>query len=196
MRRVRFRDEAAQVEKDGVVGPGLVRLDLGQDGVEQIGVMNLRIENLRRRPAHFARDQVETALGVNGRLVFRKDDQGWATLVEARVHPGGDLHSASEGESNVHPVAHLVGGECALDFLNQLLVRRNIREGERGGGTPQSLEMFVQLENAAVIESQPFPNRIAALDRGIEWTHSRLVAMHEPAVDVHDQVAVLFVELL
>ena len=56
--------------------------------------------------------------------------------------------------------------------------------------------MFVQFENAAVIEPQSFPDRVAALHRGIERADAGLVPVHELAVDVHQQVAVLFVELL
>ena len=41
MRRVRLGDETASVEHEGVVGAGIVRFDLGQNGIEQIGVMNL-----------------------------------------------------------------------------------------------------------------------------------------------------------
>ena len=35
-------------------------------------------------------------------------------------------------------------------------------------GATQPIEMFIQFENAAVVEPQPFPDRIAALHRGIE----------------------------
>jgi hypothetical protein len=56
--------------------------------------------------------------------------------------------------------------------------------------------MFVQFENAAIVKSQAFPGRVAALHRRIERTDSRLIAMHETAADVYDQVPVLFVELL
>ena len=101
MGRVRLRDKTAGVEHDRIVRAGVVRFDLGQDGVEQIGVMNLRIEDVRWRPAHLARDQAQPALRVNRRLVLREHDQGRPALVEARIHPGGDLDPAGERETNV-----------------------------------------------------------------------------------------------
>ena len=63
-------------------------------------------------------------------------------------------------------------------------------------GATQPLEVFSQFENAAIVKSQPFPNRIATLHRRIEWTDSGFVTMHEATVDVDDQVAVLLVKLL
>ena len=59
MGRICLRDKAAQVEHQGIVRAGLVGFDLGQDRVQQIRVMNLRVENFGRRPAHFARDQLQ-----------------------------------------------------------------------------------------------------------------------------------------
>ena len=56
--------------------------------------------------------------------------------------------------------------------------------------------MFVQFENAAIIEPQSFPDRVAALDRGIKRADAGLIPVHELAVDVYQQVAVLFVEAL
>jgi hypothetical protein len=56
--------------------------------------------------------------------------------------------------------------------------------------------MFVQFENPALIKSQTFPDRVAALHDGVKRADARLVAMAEFAVDVDQQVAILFVELL
>ena len=50
-------------------------------------------------------------------------------------------------------------------------------------------------EDAAVVQPQPFPHGVAALHRRVERADARLVAVHEPAVDVDDQVAVALVEL-
>ncbi len=49
-------------------------------------------------------------------------------------------------------VAHLVGRESAPDLGDHLVVRRNLREGERAGGAAEALEMFVQLEDAPVVK--------------------------------------------
>ena len=91
------------------------------------------IENVGRWPSKLARDQRQAALCINGRLMFREHDQRRTILIKSRVHAGGDFHSTGEGEANVHAVAHLVGGERAFDFLDDLVVRRNFRKGQRGG---------------------------------------------------------------
>ena len=44
--------------------------------------------------------------------------------------------------------------------------------------------MLLQLEDAAIVEPQPFPNGIAPLDHRIEWADAGLVAVNKPAVDV------------
>ena len=158
--------------------------------------MNPRIEHLGRRTAHLARDQCQAALRVNGRFVLGENDEGRSALVEARIHPGRDLHSARQGKTNVHSVVHFVGGQGALDFGHDLFVRRNLGKREGGRGTIKTVEMFVEFEDAPIVEPQTFPNRVATLHSGIERTDTGLVAVHEPAVDVHHQVTVLFVELL
>src|SRR5438552_2638110 len=56
--------------------------------------------------------------------------------------------------------------------------------------------MFVQLEDASVIKPQAFPNCVAALHRRIERADPSLVTVHQSAVDIDDQVAVLLVKLL
>src|SRR5437899_6062720 len=56
--------------------------------------------------------------------------------------------------------------------------------------------MFVELENTAIVETQSFPDCIAALHRRIKRADPSLVAMHELPVDIHNQVAVSLVEFL
>src|SRR5437763_3042979 len=56
--------------------------------------------------------------------------------------------------------------------------------------------MFMQLENPAVVQTQPFPHCVAGLHRRIERADPGLIAMHQLSVDVHNQVAVSFVEFL
>ena len=53
--------------------------------------------------------------------------------------------------------------------------------------------MLVELEYLPAIEPQPFPDRVAALHRRIERADPRLIAVNQPAVDVHQQIAVLLV---
>src|SRR5262245_31217122 len=56
--------------------------------------------------------------------------------------------------------------------------------------------MFDELEDAAAVHAQAFPNCVASLNNGIEWAHPSLFAMDQLAVDVDDQVAVPLIEAL
>src|SRR2546430_12463387 len=56
--------------------------------------------------------------------------------------------------------------------------------------------MFMQLENPAVVQTQPFPHRVTALHSRIERADPGLIAMHQLSVDVHNQIAVSVVEFL
>jgi hypothetical protein len=96
----------------------------------------------------------------------------------------------------VNAVPHSVRGQRPLDLVDNVFVRRNFREGERFSRTTQPREMFVELKDAPVIQPQPFPDRIAALHRGIKGADARPVPLEELAVDVDQQIAVLLVELL
>jgi hypothetical protein len=56
--------------------------------------------------------------------------------------------------------------------------------------------MFVQLKDAAIIEAQSFPDGVAALYSRIERANTSLIAVNQATVDIDDQVAIAFVELL
>src|SRR5437588_12040926 len=56
--------------------------------------------------------------------------------------------------------------------------------------------MSIQFENPAVVHTQAFPHCVAALHRRIERADPGLVATNQLSVDVHNQVAVSFVEFL
>jgi hypothetical protein len=96
-------------------------------------VVNSRIEDFRRRSPDLARNQRQTSLGVNRRLMFGENDQGRPGFIEARVHPGRDFHSAGERKPNVDAVAHFVGDECLLDFVDDFFARRKIDKRKRAG---------------------------------------------------------------
>jgi len=96
----------------------------------------------------------------------------------------------------MHAVAHLVGGQRAANLLDDLFMRRDLGEGERHGRTAKPIEMLDQFEDPAVVHPQAFPNGVAALHSRIKGTDARLVAMHQPAVDVDKQVSIAFVEFL
>ncbi len=48
-------------------------------------------------------------------------------------------------------VGHVVGGEGFLDLLNEFIARRDLREREGLGAALQSLEVFVEFEDLAVV---------------------------------------------
>jgi hypothetical protein len=56
--------------------------------------------------------------------------------------------------------------------------------------------MLVQFKNAAVVEAQSLPNRVTALDNGIERANPGLIPMHELTIDVNHQVFVLRIKFL
>ena len=93
-------------------------------------------------------------------------------------------------------VAHFVGRECALQFLDNFFAWRKIENRQRARRFFESIEMFYQFKDATVVEPQAFPNRVTALDRGIERTDPGLVAVDQFTVDVNDQVFVLRIKLL
>ena len=96
----------------------------------------------------------------------------------------------------MHAVAHAIRGERPADLLDDLLVRRNLGEGERQGGGPEPGEVFPQLEDAAVVQAQPLPDGVAPLHHRVERADAGLVAVNERPVHVDEEVAVPFVELL
>ena len=185
MGRIRLGHEAADVEHERIIGAGLVRFDLGQDRVQQICVMNPRIEDFWRRTPDRAGDQGQSGFRIDWRLVFREHDQGRTRLVQPGIHAGGSFHAAGQRQTNMNAVSHFVGGECPPDFIDDFFIRRNFGKGERLRGTAEPGEVFVQFEDAAIIEPQSFPDRIATLHRRIERADAGFVPVHELAVDVH-----------
>ena len=83
-----------------------------------------------------------------------------------------------------------------FDLGNNRVMRRNLGKRQRCGRAAQPVEMLGEFENAAVVQSQAFLHRVAALHDGIKWTDAGFVAMNELAVDVDEKVAVAFVESL
>ena len=196
IRCVRFGNASVRVEHERIVRAGVVRFDLRQNRIEQVRVMNLCIENFRRRPARFAGDQCKAGLCVNRRLVFGENDQGGAGLIEPRIHSRRDLHAARNREPNVNSVAHFVGGEGALQLFDDFLARRTIDNRQCARRTLEPVEMLGQFEDPAVVKPQSFPNRVAALHCRIERTDPGFVAMHQLTVDVDDQITVLAIKFL
>src|SRR5262249_30179845 len=66
------------------------------------------------------------------------------------------------------------------------------REGLRGPAQPG--QVFGEPEDPAVVEPQPFPDRIAALHDRVERADAGLIPVREPAADADQQIAVALVE--
>src|SRR6266516_3100664 len=100
---------------------------------------------------NLARDQSQPGFGVHRSFMFGEHDQGGSALIQPRIHSGGDFYPACERQSNVDAVTHLVGDERSFDFLDDFLAGWNFRERQSVRGAMQSVEMFVEFENATVI---------------------------------------------
>jgi hypothetical protein len=128
--------------------------------------------------------------------VLGEHDQGRAGGVEPRVHAGGDLDPPRQRQTDVDAVEHRVRLECAADLLDDLRTRGDDLKRERSGRIGEPIEVLLEPEDAARVQPQSLPHGIAALHDRIEWAHRGLVAMHQSAADVDDQVAVAVVEAL
>ncbi len=157
-------------------------------------MVDLRVEAVRGKPPHAARDQRQAAAVVDRRLVLGEHDQRRSRLVQPRVHPRRDLDAAREGQPYVNVVVHVVRFERAADLVAQRFVGGNLRESECLGGAAKPLQVLRQAEDRSAVNAQPFPDRVASLDGGIERADPGPVAVHQLTVDVDQDVAVAFVE--
>ena len=167
-------DESAMVEHHRVVGARGVRLDLGQDRRQQVVVVDLRIQAVRRWPPHAGGDQGDPGQVVDGRLVFGEHDQSRPGPVQPRIHPAGDLLAPGEREPDVHVVGHPVGAQGPPHLLGDLLVGGHGVERERLRRAPQPGQVLGQPEDAPLVQAQALPDRVAALYGGVERADRRL----------------------
>ena len=56
--------------------------------------------------------------------------------------------------------------------------------------------MLAQFENAPVVKTQTFPNRIATLHGGIKRADPCLITMHKLTVDINDQITISLIGFL
>ncbi len=96
MRGVRLGDEASGVEHQRIIRPGGVGLDLGEDRVNQVAVVDLRVEHVGPRAPDRAGDERDPAEVVDRRLELGQDDQGRPARVDPRVHPRRVLDPSGE----------------------------------------------------------------------------------------------------
>ncbi len=93
-------------------------------------MVDVRVKHVRRRPPHRAGDQPNARLVVDRRLVLGEHDERRAGLVQPRVHAARDLDPPRQREPDVNVVSHLVRRERLLDLGDDLVVRRDLGEGE------------------------------------------------------------------
>lgn len=86
----------------------------------------------------------------------------------------------------MNTVALVIGRERAPDFIDNFFPWGNLDKRKREGRALQAIEVLVQFEDAAAIESQAFPNGVATLHGRIERADPPLVAMEQPAIDIDD----------
>eukprot|EP01026_Neomeris_dumetosa_P072435 TRINITY_DN73751_c1_g1_i1.p3 TRINITY_DN73751_c1_g1~~TRINITY_DN73751_c1_g1_i1.p3 ORF type:complete len:109 (+),score=23.66 TRINITY_DN73751_c1_g1_i1:28-327(+) len=60
----------------------------------------------------------------------------------------------------------------------------------------EAFEVLLEAEDLVVVDAQPFPDRVASLDGGVEGADAGSVAVDQLAIDVDEQVFVLLVECL
>mmetsp|Transcript_17745 Transcript_17745/g.45870 ORF Transcript_17745/g.45870 Transcript_17745/m.45870 type:complete len:448 (-) Transcript_17745:538-1881(-) len=196
---IRLGDEAIDVQHDRVRGARVVGLDFGEDVVDQVVVMDLRVDALRRVAPVGGGDQLDALLVVVGGDTLRglplgEDDERASVHVELGVHARRRLLAPREREADVHAVAHAVGGECLEDGVAHLLGRVHIGKVHGAGGGVEAGEVRLQFEHAPAVHAQPFPHRVTALHSRVEDGESRVLSRHEPPApgrsDPHEEVHV------
>ena len=190
MRRVRLRHEARHVQHESVVRARGVGLDLCEDGLQEVVVVDLGIQAVRREAAQRARDEAQALLVVDRGLVLGEDDEGRSFLVEARIHAGCDLRSARESEADVGVLLHVVGLERALDLAADVGGIGDRFETQGPGRVDEPFEVACQAKNAALVDAQALPAAVATLDEGVEDADLGLGAGEELAVNVDQDVLV------
>lgn len=165
---VGFSQKALFIEHDCIVCTGIVGFDLGENGLDEVAMVDLGVEAIGRESAGAGGDETEPFVAdrraVDRGFVFGEDDEGRSGLVEAWVHAAGDFDTAGECEADVDAVVHVVGFEGFADLVGELFVRGDL--GERQGlcTRTESIEMLAKFEDAARIDAESFPDRVPPLD--------------------------------
>jgi glycerol-3-phosphate dehydrogenase len=144
--RVGLADVALNVEHHSVVDARVVGLDLGEDVVDQVVVVDLRVDAHRRVAPPGRRDQFQHARAEHRRLPFGEHDQARAVDVVARAHATRELLAARERQAHVGLVAHAVALERLEQGTPDRVARRARFVIERLGGVLR-LEVLVEPEH-------------------------------------------------
>ncbi len=128
-----FGDEASLVEHDGVVCAGVVCFDFGEDGLDEVAVVDLWVHAVWGEASDGGGDEFEAGFGgvfVDGWFVFCEDDECWALGVESGVHAAGEFDASRECEADVDVVVHVVCLEGSADLFADFVFWGDLCEGE------------------------------------------------------------------
>ena len=185
-----FGNISKNVEHDRVVNACDIGLDFGEDVVDQIVVMDFGVDAHGRVAAHRGGDQADALCGINRRFPFCEHDEAGAVLVEARTHAGGGFSPPSEGEPNMHSIAHGIGFERIEDRGFDRNAGGDVRKGHGFGRIAEPVEVRVELKNFAVVHAQAFPNRVAALNRAVKDRYFGVFPREQFTADIDEDVFV------
>eukprot|EP00053_Salpingoeca_punica_P011488 m.102286 g.102286 ORF g.102286 m.102286 type:complete len:370 (-) comp15684_c0_seq1:872-1981(-) len=196
--RVGLGDKALGVEHDGVRCISHVGLDLRQNVVDEVAVVDLRVDALRRVAAVGSSDKADAFAVVVGGSAFhglplRKDDQAAAVDVELWVHGAGGLLAAAQREPHVRTVGHAVGLESGPNGIRDELGRGHVLKGHGFGRGKETAQVLVQMEDASAVHAHAFPYCVAALNRRVKDGHGCILARAEAVADPDEDVAVALV---
>ena len=177
-------DKTRDIEHQRAVDTGDIRFDAGQNVVQQIVVMDLRVQTLCRVASGSGGDQADAGIAIDRRFPFSEHDKTRACPVEARIHAGRDFLAAGQGQSDMGPVTHTIGFQCGKQGRADLVALRHAGEGERVRGVEQAVQMRIQFGDTAVIDAQALPDRVPALNRAVEHRDPCLIAGQQAAADM------------
>lgn len=196
VRAVALGDETLLVEHQRSVGHGSVGLDFGEDGLEEVGGVNLGVQTVGRETPDRARDQAEARLVVDRRLELREHDERRPGLVEPGVHPARDLLAAREGQPDMDAIAHGIGLKRPANLSRDILVTGNFFEGDGPGRASEPIEVLGEAKNLAIVKTEPFPDSVASLNHGVKRRNNGFIPVNDLAINVDEEVSISFVELL
>ena len=169
---VGFRDIAVDVQHDGVVHARHVGFDFGQDVVDQVVVVDLRVDALGGIAADGGGDQADAGGRVDRRFPLGKHDQAGAVPVQVRAHAGGDFFAPGQGEADVDAVPHAVGFQGFEDRRFDFLTAGDLIERHCVCRVEEAVQVGVELKDLSIVDAQSLPYRIAALYRAVEYRYS------------------------
>ncbi len=169
-----FGHEPFRVQHHRLLDAGVVRLDLGEDVVEIIQRLDGRVQRAvqiaRRRHGHDFHAALVKFRRI--KLDFVRDDDDRRTFAASRIQTER-AHAARHHEPDI-AVAQSIFPAGLDGRLHELGVRHREFEQNRLGGTKQPVNVFLELEHAAMISADALKNAVAVKQPVIEHGHLRV----------------------